>query len=315
MPQEAQNTNSPNRPFFALLPFAIGIISVGMNADDNDNNNSLPLDTIKTDLIQEHVYGGLPSTQNLNVRQGYVRGYLPEARIPQWVAYHIVADYRKTPTREGGLKSFRVDRQVENHVSTSEYIGLKASRGYVRGHLAPYGVMGGDRNHNGSLSPEDEFDSKTIYEANQMSNIAPQHHDEFNGPGGLWYELERKVQDTWVRDNDMELWVFAGSILGIGEHELVGPDKDIAVPPMFFKIVIKERDEGDDSDLPIILAFLFPHQKLRHGLIEDYLVSINTIESLTKLDFFNEFSDEVEFIIEDQETIQNWEYFKNIGND
>ena len=82
-----------------------------------------------------------------------------------------------------------------------------------------------------------------------------------------------------------------GLVVGRGEHETVGPEHDIVVPPMFFKIVIREGTE--EGDLPIVLAFLFPHQRARHGELENFLVSVDVIEALTNLDFFNEIGDEV----------------------
>jgi len=180
-------------------------------------------------------------------------------------------------------------------------------------HLAPDGVMGGDRNQNGKTAEGDDFDAETVVEANYLSNIAPQHHNAFNGSGGLWFELERRIQDVWVEQQGDQVWVFAGCIIGPGEHEAVGPDNDILVPPMFFKIVVREPDRraGDDpdalDDLPIVLASLFPHQRQAHGEIEDDLVTVDVIEELTGLDFFNELSDPVEAALEDTDTVVSWE--------
>ncbi len=72
----------------------------------------------------------------------------------------------------------------------------------------------------------------------------------------------------------------------------------VEVPPMFFKIIITE-EEG----IPKILAFLFPHQVDKHGEIEDFLVSVNLIESMAGLDFFHELNDEE---LERESTFQNW---------
>ena len=140
-----------------------------------------------------------------------------------------------------------------------------------------------------------------------MSNIAPQHHDGFNGAGGLWFELERKIQDEWVIQEGLELSIFAGSVVGLGIHEVIGPDQDIIVPPMFFKIVVRELE--DDTEFPKVLAFLFPHQRVRHGTLDAYLVSIDVIEALTGLDFFNEYSEQVQQVVEDIDTIENWGSF------
>ncbi len=70
-----------------------------------------------------------------------------------------------------------------------------------------------------------------------------------------------------------------------------GPDHDIHVPPMFYKIMI---EDGMSATNPRILAFLFPHQRVQHGEIQDFLVSIDVLEALTGLDFLNELADDTE---------------------
>ena len=179
--------------------------------------------------------------------------------------------------------------------------------GYARGHLAPFAVMGGDRDTDSlraNLDEEisDEDDELTVFQANYMSNMAPQHQTAFNGAGGVWFKLERWIQDTLVRDDSMNVWVFAGSIFGPGETERIGPDNDIAVPPVFYKMVITQEDEGDRR----VLAFLLPHHRVRHGEIEDYLVSVDIIEALTGLDFFSELDDDQESELEKKDSFETW---------
>lgn len=265
-------------------------------------------------LIDEHVYGGLPGFQNVLVRQGYVVSYNSETRTPNWSAYHVIPEYRQTPTRKGRFSSFRADPDVDGEARDSDYVGLLDSRGYARGHLAPYAVMGGDRDDDGQFAEFHENDSsnvgdpddaETIFEANRMTNIAPQHHEGFNGftsgpesVEGLWFELERFVQDDLVVGAGREVWVFAGCIFGPGEMEQIGPDENITVPPMFYKIVIME----DDNDDPLVLAFLFPHQRVRHGDLFSFLVTVDVIEAMTGLDFFSELDDDEEAVLEDTDT-------------
>jgi endonuclease G len=177
-----------------------------------------------------------------------------------------------------------------------------ASRGYARGHLAPFAVMGGDRDDDdeyaeydadNSSHEGDDYDANTIYQANYMSNIAPQHHKGFNGWDdtsqgrvfGLWFELERWIQDELVEEQLQEAWIFAGCIFGSGDHEQVGPDNNIWVPSLFYKIVIMEDPE---SDTPVVLAYLLPHQRKRHGDLDSFLVSIDVIEALAGVDFFSQ---------------------------
>ncbi len=47
-----------------------------------------------------------------------------------------------------------------------------------------------------------------------------------------------------------EVWVYAGTVFGLGVPERVGPDEDIHVPPMFFKIVVLE-DADPDVETPV----------------------------------------------------------------
>ncbi|MHC4111607.1 MAG: DNA/RNA non-specific endonuclease, partial [Planctomycetota bacterium] len=273
-------------------------------------------------LIEEHVYGGLPSEEHIYVRNAYVLCYNPETRTPNWVAYHVTADYRNTPKRKGKFSSFRVDPEITGEAKNSDYNGLLSSRGYARGHLAPYGIMGGNRykddgkyaeyHPDDSSNVGDEKDAQTVYQGNYMSNIAPQHHTGFNGSGGLWFELERWIQDDMVRDQEEEVWVFAGCIFGKGTPEKVGKEdpKDIWVPPMFYKIVIMEDEE---ADLPIVLAYLLPHQRVRHGDIDSFLVSVDVIEALTGVDFFKDLDDRENIDEEDVEWLEDvdtWNFAK-----
>ena len=316
--------SSSRAPIIAALPVVLGLAAAGLDLAGGGTEPGIVRPELDADevlasfttseraLIEEHVFGGLPALRNVAVRQGYVRAYLPEGRVPLWVAYHITPEYLDTPTRSGRLSSFRRDPDVDDPVVDDDYNGLQAARGFARGHLAPYAVMGGDRDDDGELSPEDDFDNDTVFQANYMSNIAPQHQRAFNGAGGLWFALERMVQETWVRDRGDEVWVFAGCVIGPGQHEFVGPDQDIVVPPMFFKIVIRkptaeEVDAGDD--LPKVLAFLFPHQRQAHGELPDFLVTIDVVEALTGLDFFPDLNDQVEATLEDTDTIANWGAF------
>ena len=150
----------------------------------------------------------MPGTENIYIRKGYILSYNPETRTPDWVAYHIKPDYRKTPKREGRFSSFRNDPDIDNEAKNSEYTGLFSSEGYARGHLAPYGVMGGDRDGDGKYARDgDEDDKETIFQANYMSNIAPQQHKSFNGSPGLWWTLERWIQDVLITEQGKEVWV------------------------------------------------------------------------------------------------------------
>ena len=129
----------------------------------------------------------------------------------------------------------------------------------------------------------------------------PQHQNNFNGSAGLWNKLETFVRNVLVKENNKELWIYAGCILGKSNYDTLGGD--LAVPPMFYKIIIMEVDSA-----PKVVAFLFPHQSERHGEISDYLVSIDIIESLTGLDFFTDINISEQYLweMERKSTLEVW---------
>lgn len=262
-------------------------------------------------LLDEHVYRGLPSGEDLYFRQGYILCYDADHRVPRWVAYHIIPDYTNTPDRKKFGK-YGVDPEIPYPVEPDDYDNLYGSElNLARGHLAPYAVMGGDRDGDGLYAAAgDEFDIQTALECNYMSNMAPQNHNNFNGSGGLWYELERWIQDSVVKTDGNEVWVFAGCVFDNTEPEYVGPNKDIAVPPMFFKMVIMNSKYRDG---PEVLAFLFPHQSLRQGEIRDFLTSVDSIEALTELDFFNGLDKSLERKLERTNTSVFWRNFRQLS--
>ena len=113
-------------------------------------------------LIATHVYGGLPADDEIYVRHGYVMQYIPDYRVPAWSAYYVTLDYLKKPKREGQFSSFRTDPDVTDGVADGEYVGFFKNRGFARGHLAPYAVMGGDRDGDGLYATDgDDYDMET----------------------------------------------------------------------------------------------------------------------------------------------------------
>lgn len=272
-----------------------------------------PVKSYSQDLLVEHAPYGVPLCQvdMFKVRTAYLLCFNKPHRIPKWTMYHITKDYRNTPTRKNRFSSFRSDPDIKGEAKNSEYVGLFASHGYARGHFTPFGVLGGDRDGDGDYaSLEDLSDSDeelTVFEGNYMSNIAPQHHFGFNGSPGLWWHLERWIQDDMVSKEGEEVHIIAGSILGAGDIEVVGTNNDIFVPPMFYKIVTFQKTQ----DKPMrTLAFMFSHQKIKHGRIQDFLTSVDIVEAMAGVDFFTETE-----IDEDIDTWHTWvEWFEGINS-
>lgn len=250
-----------------------------------------------------HAYGGVPSSGAYIERQGYFMQYDPVHKTPNWVAYHVKPSYTDTPPRNNNLwGKFRDDPALQNEATEEDYKHqFNTWRNYAKGHLAPYYISGGDRDNDGLQAVEGDIeDAQTVHEIMYMSNMAPQHHYNFNGSGGLWYKLETYVRETLLKQQQKEVWVFAGCIYGKGVYDTIGDG--VEVPPMFYKIIVTES-----NDEPNILAFLFPHQIEKHGDIQDYLVSVNLIEAMTGLDFFPELQRDDWEAAERVSTYKNWQ--------
>jgi endonuclease G len=82
----------------------------------------------------------------------------------------------------------------------------------------------------------------------------------------------------------------------------------VAVPDFLFRILIRE---DPDSGRPKVLAFRYPQQGTGFGKgpydHKDYLVSIDSVEEATGLDFLTALPDNVEKDIEAKPAEKLWE--------
>lgn len=274
----------------------------------------------------EHVYGGPLDDSTLYPRRAYVLSYNDTHLVPHWVAWHAIKSYRDTPKRKSRWGSFRTDAHNDlDTVNDKDYVGWYDSEdNFARGHIAPYFISGGDRDHDGkdaefedSLKIEDIDDACTVFEINSMANIAPQYHNRFNGSPGVWWQLETDVRD--MIDQGKEFQVFAGSIFikdkqvqKIGNRKKKERNWNIGVPHGFFKVVIDtNRDET--------VAFLFDHQAdIPDGCNIDQaswpsecIVSIEEVEQATGLSFFSELTQKTNNRLRKSSNETTWSEWRN----
>lgn len=216
------------------------------------------------------------STDDAIVRHDYfMLSYRESHEQAEWVAYtleksHLTYDDRKRPY-------FIEDPKVRT--KSADWRNYKGS-GYDRGHLCP----AGDR----------RFSEYAYNETFYTSNITPQNK-AFNA--GVWNRLEMQVRE-WCKHYGT-LYVLTGGILN-GNLEEIG-DEDVAVPKAFYKILI--RKNGDSYK---ILAFLMPHEESTLSLSE-FLVPVDTLESLTGMDFFKDLKD-AEKELEKKVDVSGWKF-------
>lgn len=208
--------------------------------------------------------------------QGYSLSYSEPHEQAEWVAYELKKEHLSQTNYERPY--FEIDKAVKT--GAASWRNYKNS-GYDRGHLCP--------------AADRRFSKSAHDETFLTSNISPQNHD-FNS--GIWNTLEQKTR-YWASKYD-GVYVVTGGVL---ERDLktIGSEK-VAVPNQFYKIVLDYNDGN-----PKVLAFLMPHENPNKPLYT-FVVSVDTVEALTGIDFFPELDDVLESRIEASSAYKNWRF-------
>lgn len=203
----------------------------------------------------------LPSqSQNSSLiqHQFYTLSYVEPHEQAEWVAYTLSREQLNKP-KVPRVDYFAPDLEVKTRSALHrDYTGS----GYTRGHLAPTADM--------------SFDQNAAEESFLMSNISPQEK-YFNQ--GIWRELEENVRD-WARRNK-NLLVVTGPVLKSGIIKKIG-DNRVSVPSLFFKVLL-DTAGADKKGIGFIIPNKPSGQELGY-----YMVSIDSVETITGINFFNE---------------------------
>lgn len=205
---------------------------------------------------------------------GYSLSYSEDHEQAEWVAYEL----KKTQLSKNEFERpyFVQDRDIST--GSADYRNYRNS-GFDRGHLCP----AGDRSYN----------YEVYHETFLTSNISPQQHD-FNS--GIWNRLEQKIR-YWARRYD-GVYVITGGVL---EDDLntIGEER-VAVPREFFKIVLDASNGRYKA-----IAFLIPNKPSDSSFFE-FVVTIDTIEEKTGIDFFPGLSEKIEKDLESSIDLKAW---------
>jgi len=227
-----------------------------------------------------------PDTETLRYRDGYVLSYDAARRVPRWVAERLDPS-SLAADRPREEKQFRVDRSLPPalRVTTADF----EESGYVRGRLAAAA------NHRG--------DAEAFRQTYLLSNVAPQRGPDFRTT--VWVGLEQRVR-TWAANSD-DLLVITGTLFlpEEGKQEVRYPvigERRIGVPTHFYKVLLREKGRSRS-----MLAFLVPH-KPAEGEVDyaGFLVSVDTIERLSGLDFFPKLGEPTQSDLEALENESLW---------
>ncbi|MCX7652430.1 MAG: DNA/RNA non-specific endonuclease [Bacteroidia bacterium] len=202
--------------------------------------------------------------------------YDEEHEQPRWTVY-ILSGEKLNEGRIRRTQDFRPDPKIPTR--SAQLSDYKKS-GYDRGHLVPAGDF--------------KWDSIGMSETFYLSNMSPQLH-EFNA--GIWEEVESTVR-AWARQKKV-LVVYTGPILDKVRNR-IGTSK-VSVPPAFYKVVYHI-----DEKKPAAVGFIVPHAPSQKSPMS-FLVSVDSVERVTGIDFFYELPDEVEEQVERRFERSQWE--------
>jgi len=236
-------------------------------------------------LIRPNATGQTQNTQYLPApkadvqlihHKGFSLGYVESHEQASWVAYPMSrARLIKVVDR---ADDFRPDPSVRTgSAETSDYSGS----GYDRGHLAPAADMA--------------WSGATMSESFYYSNMSPQLPG-FNR--GVWKRLEELFRD-WAGLYD-SLLVVTGPVLS-PQLPSIGPNR-VSVPEFYYKVLVDTARTHKHG-----IGFLLPNNSSQLPLTA-FVVTIDSVERLTGLDFFHAFPDVLEKSLEHEVCMSCWDW-------
>jgi len=199
--------------------------------------------------------------------KAYSLKYNEEHEQAEWVRYTLTKDHLLMEQVARSNK-FKADSLVKTGSATPD--DYKHS-GYDRGHLAPAADM--------------SWSKVTMEESFFMSNMSPQL-PSFNR--GVWKRLESKVRD-WAKKYDT-LYVVTGPVLQ-DSLKTIGKNK-VSVPDYFYKALLVYTTNDKKA-----IGFILPNAKSSVP-IDSFAVTVDSVESVTGINFFSTLPDSIEDILE-----------------
>ncbi|MEG2555183.1 MAG: DNA/RNA non-specific endonuclease [Odoribacter sp.] len=236
------------------------------------NSSVTTTNTTITHLMEGTKIEYIPASGGEMIRHKYyILSFNDRYKQANWVYYSLKLRATKTATER--TNNFRADKMITSgSAKPSDY----TKSGYDRGHLCPAGDM----------TQSSEAMSETFY----MSNISPQL-PAFNR--GIWKSLEEQVRKWGMRE---QLYIVTGPVFKKLKGT-IGKNK-ITVPGFYYKIIYSPAHQQ-------MIGFLLPNEKSQQPL-SDYVVSVDSVENLTKIDFFPQLPDPIENDLEAYSYYEKW---------
>lgn len=224
-------------------------------------------------------YPKYQATDTIVQHKAYTLKWCPGYCQAAWVAYELTK--AETNNQFERNNKFIPDPLIK---TSTDFEADYSGSGFDRGHLAPAADMS-------STKP-------TMEESFYFSNMSPQVPN-FNR--GIWKQLEELVRD-WAIENG-NIYVVTGPVLSdsltrMGKHQ-------IAVPEYYYKVILVSNSTATKG-----IGFLLPNAKSTEKL-QTFAVSIDSVESVTGLDFYHQLPDKTELAVEKDACLSCWAWNSN----
>ena len=206
---------------------------------------------------------------------GFSVSYNEGWRLPNWVAYEMTRE--KTVGGSERKNNFTKDPHVIGAIASAD--DYKYS-GYDRGHMAPAADM--------------KWDDIAMRESFYFSNICPQHPN-LNQRG--WKKLEDKIRHWAVADS--AIIIVCGPLVNDSCRKLGA--NEVVIPHAFYKVILSPF-----LTTPQAIGFIFKNEQATEPLLS-YVVTVDSVEVVTGIDFFSALPDGIENLIESVVDISRWD--------
>ena len=216
-----------------------------------------------------------PSPETLIKHEGFAISYNASRCIPNWVAYELTKS--ETYGDVERTDYFDVDPSITGRQAK---FGDYSHTGFDRGHMAPAGDM--------------KWSKEAMDACFYLTNICPQNHALNKGD---WNDLEIKCRQLARRYG--RAWIVTGPIVTSKEPKTIG-SHHVVVPDAFFKAILVPNGSSYAA-----IAFVMDNAPGDGDIMND-VISIDSLENLTGIDFFYALPDEVEDVVEADYKLSIW---------
>lgn len=142
------------------------------------------------------------------------------------------------------------------------------------------------------MAPAGDFkwSSKAMEETFYFTNCCPQNQS-LNA--GQWSTLEKKVRD-WANKYG-KVTVFTGPLVWENSYGTIGENK-VVVPDAFFKAIL-----ADERSIAFVMF-----NKAENENMQKCAMSVDHLEEISGIDFFQELDDEIESQVESTYNLKHW---------